>query len=201
MTDRVRRIATSFEESAELFRRIGTECAESIERVAALIAEAVLGGHCLFLCGNGGSAADSQHIAAEMVGRFEREREGLSAIALTTDTSVLTAIANDYGYESVFERQVLALARVGDVVLGISTSGRSPSVVRALQAARIRGAIPLAFTGEEPHACGEAADWVVSIPSPVTARIQEGHLAVGHRICEWVDSEWGRLRAGEIDAS
>ena len=194
MTDPLTELARSFEESADLFSRIGAECGQRIGRAAETISDAVLAGQCVFFCGNGGSAADCQHLAAEFVGRFQRERDGLPAIALTTDTSALTAIANDYGYDFVFERQVLALVQRGDVVVGISTSGRSPNVIRALSAARGKGALAIAFTGENPRGCAEVADIVVAIPSCETARIQEGHIAVGHRICEWVDRRWEEER-------
>ncbi|MDP7033518.1 MAG: D-sedoheptulose 7-phosphate isomerase [Planctomycetota bacterium] len=177
-------------ESARVMERVAEEQAETILQVGELISEAVLGGKCLYFFGNGGSAADCQHLAAEFVGRFVLEKRALSAIALTTDTSALTAIANDYGYEHVFERQVEALVREGDIAIGISTSGGSANVVLGLQAARKLGAIAVAMTGGKPGKCGEVAEKVISVPSEVTARVQEAHITIGHLFCEMVDDRW-----------
>ena len=155
-------------------------------RVAGKMTRALLGGKKVLWCGNGGSAADSQHLAAELMGRFRRERRGLPSIALTTDTSILTAIGNDYGYEKVFQRQVEALCLPGDIVVGISTSGNSPNVCAALETAREIGAFTVAFTGEG-GAMASIADAVVCIASKDTARIQEGHILCGHMLCDWVE--------------
>ena len=190
MTSGVNCLKKRLLESARVMERVAEEQAATIFEVGELIAEAVLGGKCLFLFGNGGSAADCQHLAAEFVGRFVLERRPLSAIALTTDTSALTAIANDYGYEQVFERQIEALVREGDVAIGISTSGGSENVVLGLQAARNRGAIAVALTGGKPGKCGDVAEKVISVPSEVTARVQESHIAIGHLFCEMVDDRW-----------
>lgn len=157
-----------------------------LERIACEMTAALLRGRKVLWCGNGGSAADSQHMAAELMGRFRRERRGLPSIALTTDTSILTAIGNDYGYDKVFQRQVEALCLQGDVVVGISTSGNSPNVCAALEAARQIGAFTVAFTGEG-GAIASIADAVVRIASKDTARIQEGHALCGHMICDWVE--------------
>ena len=137
--------------------------------------------------GNGGSAADSQHLAAEFVGRFEGEREPLPAIAFSTDTSILTAVANDYGYESVFERQVQAMCRPSDVVVGISTSGNSPNVLRGLEKAREIGAYTVALTGETGGAMPRACDACIRVASTSAARIQEAHILIGHALCELVE--------------
>jgi len=138
----------------------------------------------LILFGNGGSAADSQHIAAELVGRFKKERAGLAAIALTTNTSTLTSLANDYGYEIVFARQIEALGKKNDIAVGISTSGRAKNVVAALKQAKKMGIKTIALTGQDGGELAKCADISLTVPSPVTARIQEAHITVGHIICE-----------------
>lgn len=158
-----------------------------LERIAREMTRAVFAGNKVMWCGNGGSAADSQHLAAELVGRFRRERPGLSSIALTTDTSVLTSISNDYGYEKVFSRQVEALCVEGDVLVGISTSGNSKNVCLALEAGRKFGAFTVAFTGHGGGAMAGMADAAVCIPSRDTARIQEGHILCGHMLCDWIE--------------
>lgn len=148
---------------------------------------AILAGKKVLWCGNGGSAADSQHLAAEFMGRFRRERCAFPSIALTTDTSILTAIGNDYGYERVFQRQVEALCAKGDVLVGISTSGSSKNVCAALQTARQIGAFTVAFTGQSGGEIAAIADVALRIPSKDTARIQEGHMLCGHMLCDWVE--------------
>jgi phosphoheptose isomerase len=157
--------------------------------IAEVIRTSLDAGGKVLLFGNGGSAADAQHIAAEFVGRYARERAGLAAVALTTDTSALTAIANDYGYDEVFRRQVDSLVQPHDVAIGISTSGNSPSVLNGLDAARKRGAVTVALTGGRRSKCHELADHVLAIPDVETARIQECHLLLGHVICELLDVE------------
>jgi D-sedoheptulose 7-phosphate isomerase len=158
-----------------------------LQRIAEKMTSAILAGHKVLWCGNGGSAADSQHLAAELMGHFRRERRGLPSIALTTDTSILTAIANDYGYERVFERQVEALCTKGDVLVGISTSGSSKNVCAALKSARKSGAFTVAFTGQGGGAMASVADITLSIASKDTARIQEGHILCGHMLCDWIE--------------
>jgi D-sedoheptulose 7-phosphate isomerase len=158
-----------------------------MQQIAETMTSAILAGHKVLWCGNGGSAADSQHLAAELMGRFQRERRGLASIALTTDTSILTAIANDYGYEKVFQRQVEALCADGDVVVGISTSGSSKNVCDALDTARQCGAFTVAFTGQEGGAVASIADVTLRIASTNTARIQEAHILCGHMICDWIE--------------
>ncbi len=159
-------------------------CSEVIEKMAATCVEALRDGKKICFFGNGGSAADAQHFAAEFVVRFTRNRKGLPSLAFTTDTSVLTACANDFGFESVFARQVEALCIPGDVVVGISTSGNSPNVVKALEFAKESGITTFAFTGAGGGRCGEVADQLLAVPSGVTARVQECHLIAGHLICD-----------------
>ncbi len=180
------------------FRR-SREAAQSAEQDSALIhtvaaiakriAESMRAGGKLLLAGNGGSAADAQHIAAELLSRFKLERNPLPAIALTTDTSVLTAIGNDYGYEHVFERQVRGLGRAGDVFIGITTSGGSPNVVAALEAAREAGLVTVGFTGTRGRAMQPLCDLLLVAPSDETAIIQQIHITAAHAICGLVEHE------------
>jgi phosphoheptose isomerase len=156
---------------------------------AAAIVDAFRRGGMLLLFGNGGSASDAQHVSAELVGRFQRERAGLPAIALTTDTSILTSVANDDGFDRVFVRQIEALGRAGDVALGISTSGGSPNVLAALEAARARGLKTIALTGRDGGAVGRAAAIHVNVPAQSTARVQEVHRTLLHIICDIVERE------------
>lgn len=159
-----------------------------LDAAAALIAS-LRGGGRILIFGNGGSAADAQHVAAEFVGRFQRERAALAAIALTTDTSVLTSIGNDYGFERVFARQVEALGRAGDAAFGISTSGASPNVVAALDVARGLGLTTIALTGNDGGAVGRAAAIHVNVPATSTARVQEAHRTLLHVICDIVERD------------
>lgn len=152
-----------------------------------IITQAMQRGNKVMLCGNGGSAADSQHIAAEFTGRFYLEREPLPAVALTTDTSALTAIGNDYGYEDIFLRQVKALGQNGDVLVGFSTSGNSKNIVKAMEFAKSKNIINVALTGQSGGKMKELADVLISIPSSDTPRIQESHIMIGHIICELVE--------------
>ena len=158
-----------------------------LERIASEMTTAVVAGKKVLWCGNGGSAADSQHLAAELMGRFRRERRALASIALTTDTSILTAIGNDYGYEHVFRRQVEALCQKGDILVGISTSGNSKNVCLALEEAKKRGAFTVAFTGQGGGAMVGIAHAALCIKSKDTARIQEGHILCGHMLCDWIE--------------
>ena len=162
---------------------------EAVARTAETIAYGLRTGKKAIFFGNGGSAADSQHLAAEMVGRFGPDRFPLAGIALTTDTSILTAVGNDYGYEKVFSRQIEALGQAGDTAIGISTSGNSPSVLVALDAARAKGMFTVGFTGETGGKMVGRAEVLFRVPSRVTARIQETHILLGHIICELVDRE------------
>lgn len=175
-----------------LRQQLADEQADAIAAAAARIVAALRAGGKLLLCGNGGSAADCQHVAAELTGRFTgRTRTALAAIALTTDTSALTAISNDFGFEEVFARQVDALGHAGDVLLAISTSGRSPNVVRAAERARGRGLVVIALTGPTPGPLGALAELTIAAPGRDTARIQELHTTVGHVLCELVERAVG----------
>jgi len=165
--------------------------APAIMQAAQLVVQCLTQGGKVLACGNGGSAADSQHFASEMVNRFEQERPGLAAIALTTDTSTLTSIANDYAYEQVFARQIKALGLPGDVLLAISTSGNSPSVLEAVSAAHARGVNIIALTGRSGGRLAEQihdGDIIICVPAESTARIQEVHLLTIHCLCDAVDS-------------
>jgi D-sedoheptulose 7-phosphate isomerase len=159
-----------------------------VEGIAALVAERLRGGRKLLLCGNGGSAADAQHWAGELVSRFHYDRPGLPAIALTTDSSILTAIGNDYGYDRVFARQVEALGTAGDVLFAISTSGNSRNVIAALEVARARGIATVGFTGRSGGAMAALCGHCVRVPSDSTPSIQEGHEVIGHAICAMVEA-------------
>jgi D-sedoheptulose 7-phosphate isomerase len=162
--------------------------ASAVVAAASAIAEALRQGRAVFTFGNGGSAADAQHFAAELVGRYERERKAWPAIALTTDTSALTAVSNDYGFEHVFARQLEALGREGDVAMGISTSGASPNVLRALAAAKERGLVTIALTGRGGDA-GTIAQYHIAVQEERTSRVQEVHATVLHVMCELIEKE------------
>jgi D-sedoheptulose 7-phosphate isomerase len=155
--------------------------------IAAAIIAALRSGNKLLIIGNGGSAADAQHIAAEIVGRYKQDRPGWAAMALTTDTSALTAIANDYGFEQVFARQVEGLGRRGDVLLALSTSGRSPNILAALRTARERGLVTVGFTGSKGEALGALCDHLLVSPSDDTPVVQQIHLAAAHGICDAIE--------------
>ena len=158
-----------------------------VERAAAIIVEALTSGHLVLVCGNGGSAAEAQHLAGELVGRFRREREPWPVLALTADMAVLTAIANDYGYDTVFARQVAAFGQRGDVLVGISTSGESTNVVNAAYLARDRGMSVIALTGSEPTQLGRLSDVAIAVPATETALIQEVHSVLVHLISDIVE--------------
>ena len=162
---------------------------EKLETCAKYVEKALAEGHKVLFCGNGGSAADSQHLAAEFVGRFQKERKGLPAIALTVDTSILTAVANDYGYDTVFARQVQALGEPGDVLVGISTSGNSKNVLLAIEEARAKGITCIGMTAEGGGKMAASCDICLAVPAKVTARAQEMHILMGHILCELVDHE------------
>jgi len=158
-----------------------------IERSGRLICDALRSGRKILLCGNGGSAADAQHIAAELVGRYEKARRSFPAIALTTDTSALTALSNDFGFEDVFARQVMGLAQSGDVLIAISTSGRSPNILNAVAKAREAGCRTIALTGAGAEPLASACEVAVIVPAMRTSRVQEAHITIGHLWCEMVD--------------
>jgi D-sedoheptulose 7-phosphate isomerase len=170
-----------------VFTEVIASLRESIRRCGELLQQTVRAGRKVLVCGNGGSAADAQHIAAEFVGRYERERIALPAIALTTDTSALTAISNDYGFERVFARQVEAFANEGDCLIGISTSGNSPNVIAAMMEARRLGCRTIGMTGANGKKLASIADACVLVPSKRTARVQEVHITIAHIWCEMVD--------------
>jgi D-sedoheptulose 7-phosphate isomerase len=181
---RIRAMARAHQEAVSAFFESSTS---TIDAVAAALIGALRSGHKLLFFGNGGSAADAQHLAAEFVNRFAAEREALPAIALTTDTSILTSIANDYDFARIFSRQVEALGQRGDVALGLSTSGGSTNVLEGLRAARARGLVTIGFTGAAGGAIGSHCDHLIAVPSPDTPRIQEVHIIAGHIICQLVD--------------
>jgi D-sedoheptulose 7-phosphate isomerase len=181
-------VARALAEAARLHDASVAAADPAAEAAGAMIAALRAGGRVL-ACGNGGSAADAQHFAAELVGRFERERAAMAAIALTTDTSILTALANDYDYSRVFARQVEALGRPGDVLLGISTSGGSISVLEAVTTAKAGGLTTVALTGRDGGAVGAAADVHVNVPAGSTARVQEVHRTLLHAICALIERE------------
>jgi len=184
-------IQTRMIESQQVVSAMLTD--ERLQKVlsAAAVAciECLRAGGKILLAGNGGSAADAQHIAGELVSRFLFDRPGLPAMALTTDTSILTAIGNDYGYEKLFARQVQANGRPGDVLIAYSTSGSSPNILSALEQARQNGMVSIGMTGNRRGAMCDMCDFLLEVPSPSTPRIQEGHLILGHLLCELIERE------------
>ena len=162
---------------------------DQIANIAALVTDAYKAGNKTLLAGNGGSAADAQHIAGEFVARFYFDRPGLPSIALTTDSSILTAVANDYGYEYLFSRQVQAMGNKGDIFIGISTSGNSPNILKALDACKEKGIISIGFTGMSGGKMADKCDYCIKVPSNETPRIQEAHILIGHILCCIVEEE------------
>lgn len=160
-----------------------------IEKIASCCIDAIRTGRKILLAGNGGSAADAQHIAGEFVSRFAYDRPGLPAFSLVTDSSVMTAIGNDYGYEQLFSRQIQSVGNKGDVFIAISTSGRSPNILAALREARLKGLVTVGFTGEKGGGMLELCDFCLRIPSTDTPKIQEGHIVVGHIVCGIVEQK------------
>jgi D-sedoheptulose 7-phosphate isomerase len=187
VTENIPAVQAMLRESAEVKRAAADSLAGGVATFARWVREAVDNGGKVLLFGNGGSMCDAMHIAEELVGRYRKERRALPAMALG-ETSLVTCIANDYGYEAVFSRQVEAWARPGDIVVGLSTSGRSPNVLAALRLARERGARTIALTGEAGLA-EPLADLVLAVPSANTARIQECHITIGHIVCELVEGD------------
>lgn len=181
----LRRIA---EDSLRAHEKLVVESMPTLAEIASVITRALKAGRRIYFCGNGGSAADAQHVAAELVGRFALERDPFPALALTTDTSILTAVGNDWDFKEIFSRQVRAHARAGDIVVGISTSGKSANVVRALEVARECGAMTMAFTGRNGGAVAKAAELTFKAPDAATPRVQELHLLAWHGICEVVEA-------------
>lgn len=179
-----------FEEHVNVAKESGAKLNELIAKTCTLISECLLNGNKVLLFGNGGSASDAQHIAAEFVGRFLKERKSLAAIALTTDTSALTAIGNDYGFDRIFERQVEGLAHPNDILIGISTSGNSKNVLRALEYGKLNGCITIGMSGNDGGLMNRYCDINIIVPSNVTARIQEMHILIGHILCSAVDADY-----------
>lgn len=188
----VSRVQALFDASIDTKRRAREALGEPIARAGLLMADALAAGHKLLSCGNGGSAADAQHFAAELLNRFEIERPPLAAVALTTDTSTLTSIANDYSYDDIFAKQVDGLGRPGDVLLAISTSGSSVNVLRAVESAHARGMGVVALTGRDGGRIATAlagGDVEIRVPAQSTARVQEVHLLVLHCLCDLIDRQ------------
>lgn len=183
-------VLTAFADSARVKQQFAHDHADRIVQVAALIADAFRNGNKVLLFGNGGSSTDAAHIAAEFVGRYCRERMPLPAIALATDIAAITCIANDYGYEELFARQVRAHGRKGDIAVGISTSGNSPNVLKGIEAARDCGLITIAWTGANGGKLTGLVDHPFVVPSTVTSRIQESHITLGHVLCELVEDHF-----------
>ena len=184
MINEIKRQLLDHQTLIELLER---DMAPLIAEMGSLISAALADGNKLLVMGNGGSAADSQHFVAEIVGRFKMERKALPAVALSTDTSILTAIGNDYGFDSIYSRQVEALAKPGDVVVGLSTSGNSPNVLKALNAAREQGCRTIGLLGRDGGTIRPACDLALVVPSTDTPRIQEGHITIIHIVCDLVE--------------
>lgn len=179
-----------FKEHIEVAKQSHNQITDSIVKACELIVDCLKNGNKVLLFGNGGSAGDAQHIAAEFTGRFVKERKSLPAIALTTDTSALTAIGNDYGFERIFERQVEGLAVAGDILIGISTSGNSPNVIKALAYGKQNGCTAIGMSGRDGGIMNEYCNVNIVVPSNITARIQEMHIMIGHIICTAVDANY-----------
>jgi D-sedoheptulose 7-phosphate isomerase len=176
-----------FEEHIGVMKLVKENLYDKIAEVIEQCKSTLKNGGTIFFMGNGGSAADSQHLAAEFIGRFKNERRSLRSIALTTDTSILTCIGNDYGYDYVFKRQVEGLVKKGDIVVGISTSGNSSNVISAIKAAKNLGAVTIGFLGKDGGKLKDICDIDLTIPSENTARVQEAHITIGHIICSYCD--------------
>ncbi len=181
------RIAEILRDSARVHEQAAATLAGEIAQAAQMIIEALGQGGKVAFCGNGGSAADAQHLASELVGRFQMERRALSALALTTDTSILTSVSNDFGYLHVFSKQVEALLKAGDVLVALTTSGNSPNCLQAVKAAQKRGVRTIAMTGAGGGAIADMVDLCLAVPAEQTARIQETHITIGHVLCELIE--------------
>jgi D-sedoheptulose 7-phosphate isomerase len=183
-------IKNEFEKHLETILEVQKKSAQDLEKCAGLVIETLKNGNKILICGNGGSAADAQHFAAELTGRYKTERRGLPAIALTTDTSALTAIGNDYGYDRVFDRQTESLASEGDLIIGISTSGNSENVINAFETAKAIGCKTIGLSGRDGGAMNNVCDFNLVVPSNDTPRIQEMHILFIHTICQIVDDNF-----------
>ncbi|MCD6175140.1 MAG: SIS domain-containing protein [Planctomycetes bacterium] len=186
MESNKQRVLDTIELHKKMLGDLEANCLDVIAAAAKMLIDCMSNGGCVYICGNGGSAADAQHIAAELVGRFVRERKGLPAVALTTDTSILTSIGNDYGFEQIFSRQIEALVNTGDVLWGFSTSGTSKNVLAAVKLAKEKGAKVLSFTGKKDSPLGAISDVCVYVEGP-TASVQEVHQVAYHIICDLVE--------------
>lgn len=186
-TDQLDCVENYLKEHRTALERVTSELAPEIVRAANQLVRTVTSGGQVLICGNGGSAADAQHFAAELVGRFRRERQALPAVALTTDTSALTAIGNDYGFTYIFSRQVEALASRGDVLVGISTSGHSSNVLEAVRAARDRGCATIGLLGRDGGTIAAEVDLALVVPAEATSHVQEAHIVIIHLLCELVE--------------
>jgi len=184
-------IQNAFNEHVNVLQETQVTIAENIDLSADIIAKSLASGGTIFWCGNGGSAADSQHIAAEFVGRFKKDRRPLRSIALTTDTSILTCVANDYSYEEIFSRQLNALGRDGDVLVAITTSGKSENIKQALIQAKNMKIKTIGLLGKKGGECKDHSDISLIVPSDITARIQETHILIEHLLCELVEHKLG----------
>tara|TARA_B100001113_G_scaffold352293_1_gene353309 strand:- start:1027 stop:1590 length:564 start_codon:yes stop_codon:yes gene_type:complete len=182
-------INEEFNEHLNVFKKT-KNLSELLEDISKLIVKKLKSGNKLIICGNGGSAADSQHIAAEVVGRFKTNRKALPAIALSTDTSIITAIGNDFGFKNIFKRQVEAISKSGDIFIPISTSGNSENILLAINAAKKNDCITIGFTGTSGGKMKDKCDYIVSVPSDNTARIQEMHIMIFHIICSIIDKSF-----------
>lgn len=186
-SDAIESLQRSLEEHIQTLQSLLKDKVNEIEQTGRVICQTLAAGNKILLCGNGGSAADAQHIAAELVGRYEDDRKAFPAIALTTDTSALTALSNDFGYDEVFARQVLGLAQPGDLLIAISTSGKSTNIVKAVETAKRLDCQTLALTGCEGAPLAPLCDFALVVPSNRTSRVQEAHITIGHLWCEMVD--------------
>lgn len=180
-------ISHNFSEHLQLVNVVEEQCAQSISAVGITMVDVLKNGGTIYWCGNGGSAADSQHLAAELVGRFKADRRALRSVALSTDSSVLTCVANDYSFDSIFSRQLEALGRSGDLLVGISTSGNSSNVLRAFECANELGLHTVGLLGKEGGKAQALVDHSIVIPSRTTARIQEAHILIGHCLCDLIE--------------
>jgi len=184
-------VSQHLQEHLAVVSKLDNQLGDQIVDVARLIAKALASGNILYWCGNGGSASDSQHLAAEFIGRFKNNRRPLASVALTTDTSVITCVANDFGYDQIFVRQVEALCRKGDVLVAISTSGNSRNVVEAVKSATQLGVTTVGLLSATGGALRELVTYPLLVPSTSTARIQESHILIGHMLCDLVERELG----------
>lgn len=184
-------VQRNFTEHIHSIELVRDNLSESIVNVSKLLAQSLSSGSTIFWCGNGGSASDSQHLAAELVGRFKKNRRALRSIALNSDTAVITCVANDYSYQDIFSRQIEALARPMDVLIGISTSGQSENVLNAFEAAKRMGLLTVGLLGKGGGRAGELVDHALIVPSDTTARVQESHILIGHILCELIELELG----------